>query len=475
MNHESFWLGNIPISGYIKNNNKIYKIRLTVLCDNKPFASAELHSVQYKGTILGHITYVTNKGYFHPAFQFTNGIIKARDFRIRFWAEGDVRDLDFEKIKSGIKITCDNLYVIYKVPYVKMGDLPISFEYKKTDDKIIFDTVILNSQKKSKICMNELKRAICQFSLMISSTQKDVQPAKNTFNSGSLISTLGVRDYSLMLKTPCKPIEAELLNINDSQYINNVELEKFITTRQSLSEQYEFIATSSFDIKSIQHSSNISERIFSAFENTTFNNIKSQIDVIFETLDRENLPLNEYKRYAMYCLRYVFDYAKSVNTAFEELIGKNFMDIYNKISLTTDYVKVKQIINKVIDILLSDYEMLVSKTRKQTLVTDVINFVENNYKNPDLSLTMVAAEFGVSESYITRVFKKITNTTYVNHVIRIRMEKAKDLLLKNESVEHIITECGYLNVSSFKRSFKKYTGMTISDWKKNPNRIVTDI
>ena len=94
----------------------------------------------------------------------------------------------------------------------------------------------------------------------------------------------------------------------------------------------------------------------------------------------------------------------------------------------------------------------------------VIDIIAKNYQNPDLSLSMVSEMLGISESYITRIFKKSANTTYVKYVIRIRMEKAKELLLQGYTQEETIKHCGYLNVSSFKRSFKNYSGMTVSEW-----------
>jgi len=46
----------------------------------------------------------------------------------------------------------------------------------------------------------------------------------------------------------------------------------------------------------------------------------------------------------------------------------------------------------------------------------------------------------------------------------VRIEKAKELLKSGMSVEKVIENCGYFNVSSFKRAFKKHTNMTISSF-----------
>ena len=114
--------------------------------------------------------------------------------------------------------------------------------------------------------------------------------------------------------------------------------------------------------------------------------------------------------------------------------------------------------------IVKDYIYIKYQPEKKNIISDIIDIIERNYQDPSLSLSYVSSTVGVSESYISRVFKKKTNTSYIKQVIRIRIEKSKELLLKGVPVEEAAPACGYVCLSSFNRAFKQYTGMTVKAW-----------
>ena len=122
--------------------------------------------------------------------------------------------------------------------------------------------------------------------------------------------------------------------------------------------------------------------------------------------------------------------------------------------------------NKTYELLAKNVLSSEEHTKRNNLVNDVMLILEQNYSNPSLSLKTVSDSLGISESYISRTIKNKTHITYVQHLIRIRIENAKEMLLSGISAEKTAEKCGYLSLSGFKRAFKEYTGMTISTWLK---------
>ncbi|TVY06933.1 response regulator transcription factor [Paenibacillus cremeus] len=84
----------------------------------------------------------------------------------------------------------------------------------------------------------------------------------------------------------------------------------------------------------------------------------------------------------------------------------------------------------------------------------------------EISLDQVAAMIGLTPTYFSALFKKMTSETFVQYRINKRMEKAKELL----SVPHIriidvASEVGYDDYPHFTKTFKKIVGVSPSDYR----------
>lgn len=98
-------------------------------------------------------------------------------------------------------------------------------------------------------------------------------------------------------------------------------------------------------------------------------------------------------------------------------------------------------------------------------VAKVKKYVHENIGD-DLSLTKLASTVNLSANYLSVLFKTETGLKYTDYVLKIRMEKAKDLLANSEFKIYEISElCGYSNVKHFISVFKKYTGTTPMQYK----------
>ena len=85
----------------------------------------------------------------------------------------------------------------------------------------------------------------------------------------------------------------------------------------------------------------------------------------------------------------------------------------------------------------------------------------------DLSLAAIAAEQGLSASYLSALFKKETGQTLTDYVNERRVGTAKELLQHTRlQVQTVAQYCGILDVHYFARMFKKYTGMTPKEYRE---------
>jgi two-component system response regulator YesN len=83
----------------------------------------------------------------------------------------------------------------------------------------------------------------------------------------------------------------------------------------------------------------------------------------------------------------------------------------------------------------------------------------------DLSLEHCAKQVNLSQGYFSNLFKKVLGISFQQFVIQEKMEKAKSMLIGDYQVQEIAQELGYEHRRYFSDIFKKYTGMTPSEFK----------
>ena len=93
-------------------------------------------------------------------------------------------------------------------------------------------------------------------------------------------------------------------------------------------------------------------------------------------------------------------------------------------------------------------------------------YIDANFGDPNLSLSSVAAEFGISEGHLSKMFKMKYGMRFSAYVEAVRMDKAKDFLKSTSlSVGEISELTGYLSTNTFCRAFKRVTRLTPSDYR----------
>ncbi|WP_372632899.1 response regulator [Cohnella sp.] len=93
------------------------------------------------------------------------------------------------------------------------------------------------------------------------------------------------------------------------------------------------------------------------------------------------------------------------------------------------------------------------------LVAAVQEYIHQHYASAALSLEQIASHVNVSESYLSRIFRKETGLTVTDYINRIRIDTALQLLQGNDNmIYQIAYAVGYSNVEHFNRTFKKITG-----------------
>ncbi|WP_127579598.1 helix-turn-helix domain-containing protein [Paenibacillus koleovorans] len=105
---------------------------------------------------------------------------------------------------------------------------------------------------------------------------------------------------------------------------------------------------------------------------------------------------------------------------------------------------------------------------RSTTMKNVRQYIADHFNNPDLSLNHLSDAFAISPKYVSQLFKEEFGDKFIDYVTNIRMEKAKQLLVRtNLPIQDVAEQVGYLHSFSFIRVFKKAAGMTPGDYRKH--------
>lgn len=96
----------------------------------------------------------------------------------------------------------------------------------------------------------------------------------------------------------------------------------------------------------------------------------------------------------------------------------------------------------------------------------ILDFINNNF-NEDLYIELLANKFDIAPGYMSAYFKKITGTTFLSYLQKVRINKAKEMIIQSDKkIYEIANEVGYKDVSNFITNFKMLVGTSPGDYKK---------
>lgn len=109
-----------------------------------------------------------------------------------------------------------------------------------------------------------------------------------------------------------------------------------------------------------------------------------------------------------------------------------------------------------------------SESRRPPIIERVQAYLAANYRESITNLTL-SQEFGFVPSYISRLFREHTGLSTSDYLVKIRMDKAKELMVKNPyiMVKEVADLVGFKNQYHFSKTFKKQTGVWPTDYRSS--------
>lgn len=145
--------------------------------------------------------------------------------------------------------------------------------------------------------------------------------------------------------------------------------------------------------------------------------------------------------------------------------SENINDGLNKLSTS---VQMKAYMADILSRFAERIQLRKANRGRSDTMSHMLRFIEVNYGRSDLSLNLLAEDMKLSVSYLSRMFKEHFGTNFMDYLIQVRIDTAKEMLINsNKRVNEIGEEVGYQTTNSFIRIFKKHTGLTPGEYREN--------
>lgn len=154
-----------------------------------------------------------------------------------------------------------------------------------------------------------------------------------------------------------------------------------------------------------------------------------------------------------------------------EVTDKLIDDIQQKIKIIGDLQQCEQYLMLLIELIWKWRSE--ASDRYGDLIHRVKMFIQQNYANDMLSLQDAAEHVSISQSHLSKVFSQESGQTFIEFLTCTRIAKAKEYLHTTSDKSYEISfKIGYNDPHYFSNLFKKMTGMTPRDYRRQSNDIV---
>ncbi|MGJ1204097.1 helix-turn-helix domain-containing protein [Sphingobacterium lactis] len=109
--------------------------------------------------------------------------------------------------------------------------------------------------------------------------------------------------------------------------------------------------------------------------------------------------------------------------------------------------------------------------RKQKLAEEIkvalLEMINTPTEQPLKTSTWLSERFNLEYTYLSSVFSEVQDENIEKYLIKLKIEKAKELISYDQSMAEIADRLQYSSVAHLSNQFKKITGMTPSEYRKN--------
>lgn len=179
-------------------------------------------------------------------------------------------------------------------------------------------------------------------------------------------------------------------------------------------------------------------RLESSIKTKSRENVIKVVDKLFEKIELGDITFSQYKIYVIEIINVLLKTIKDKKIRIEDVFGDNVI-LYEEIENLDSAINIKKwIVSKALLI-----SSLIKEKRVKTtslLVEEAKCHISLYYGQSSISVEKVSRELHVSSTYLSTIFKKEVNMSFIAYVTKLRLEKAIELLETTDYKSYIVAK-----------------------------------
>lgn len=212
------------------------------------------------------------------------------------------------------------------------------------------------------------------------------------------------------------------------------------------------------------YSSVINEKMMLALRLNDYAEIRKHLDDVFQFIRRQKLTAE--MTYTMViglaslCLSHIVASGYEIAT----VLGADFspyQEIKRQENLDNTYTWLEEIFHKTLNLNAEKNKL----SRSKQIFEETKLLIEQNYQNSSLNVEEITKIAFINGSYLRKIFNREANMSISDYITHVRMQRAKEIIqMKKANIATVSEMVGYNDPGYFSKCFKKYYGLTPSEY-----------
>ncbi len=210
---------------------------------------------------------------------------------------------------------------------------------------------------------------------------------------------------------------------------------------------------------------NGSKKLLNCLESEDFHGANRELDLLFQKTFPKNQKYLKYNLYRMYGLIGIL--ITVLNTSADEEEQKFYDSLHCEERLFR-IQSMDELVKESHDIFerMIQYKENSAAEKKTEWLEEMLDYIREHAADCDLNVSSLANRFGMSVPHLSRSFKTWTGMGALECIHRAKIELAKEMLKNDCSVKNAAFFVGYSDMQALTRAFKRYEGITPSQYKE---------
>lgn len=194
-----------------------------------------------------------------------------------------------------------------------------------------------------------------------------------------------------------------------------------------------------------------------------WDHVKRILSDLKETVLRVKPSVDTVKNFIVELVMTLIEGLQSNSHIISTIWGTNKFDYIDKVKGMNTLAEIVEWIFTGVDQIEGERSVFVGGENR--VIMKAVEYIENHF-HQDLTLEDLSAHVGLSKSYLSSTFKKVCGESFIEYLIRVRIQKAETMLRQTDlKIYQVAESVGFQDPKYFTKLFKKMTGISPNQYK----------